>query len=167
MKSIHVDGRALAAALHDGAALAIACLGAVWLLSTDGIRTEQWDDLLAIIAVAIPLQLIVNVFFGVYQGIWRYTSLPDIQRVIFAVLAGAVCISVAQRMLGLEAHLGYREYILYPLLLVAIMSVSRMAFRSFKEWSLYGRAGGEGAPVIIMGAGDAAVGFVKELSRSP
>src|SRR6185369_2697838 len=42
-----------------------------------------------------------------------------------------------------------------------------MAFRSFKEWSLYGRGGGEqGTGVIILGAGDAAVGLVKELSRS-
>ena len=41
-----------------------------------------------------------------------------------------------------------------------------MAFRSFKEWSLYGRGGEQGTPVVVMGAGDAAVGLVKELSRS-
>ena len=46
------------------------------------------------------------------------------------------------------------------------MSLSRMTYRSFKEWSLYGRGGEQGAPVIVMGAGDAAVGLVKELSRS-
>jgi FlaA1/EpsC-like NDP-sugar epimerase len=46
------------------------------------------------------------------------------------------------------------------------MSLSRMAFRSFKEWTLYGRGGEQGTPVVIMGAGDAAVGLVKELSRS-
>jgi FlaA1/EpsC-like NDP-sugar epimerase len=45
------------------------------------------------------------------------------------------------------------------------MSSSRMAYRSFKEWALYGR-GEQGAPVIVMGAGDAAVGLVKDLSRS-
>src|SRR6202171_2486042 len=46
------------------------------------------------------------------------------------------------------------------------MSSSRMAYRSFREWSLYGRGGEQGTPVIVMGAGDAAVGLVKELTRS-
>jgi len=166
MKTIHVDGRALAAAFHDGAALAIACIGAILLLDIDGIGSEQWGDLIAIFAVAIPVQVAVNLLFGVYQGIWRYTSLPDIQRITFAVLAGTVCISFALRIFALDAHFDYRGYILYPLFLIGIMSLSRMGFRSFKEWSLYGRGGDQGAPVVILGAGDAAVGLVKDLARS-
>ena len=35
-----------------------------------------------------------------------------------------------------------RDYLLYPLLLASIMSLARMGFRSFKEWTLYGRGGG-------------------------
>ena len=74
-------------------------------------------------------------------------------------------VSLALRGLGLDSRFDYRVDVLYPLFLIALMSVSRMAFRSFKEWAVYGR-GEQGAPVIIMGAGDAAVGLVKELSRS-
>ena len=160
MKSIHVDGRALAASLHDGLALVIACLGATLLIDVDGsIQPGQWSDLVTVFAVAVPIQVAVNLLFGVYQGIWRYTSLPDIQRVIFAVLAGTVCISLALRAAGLDGRFDHRQYILYPLFLVGLMSLSRMGFRSFKEWSQYGRGGEQGAPVVIMGAGDAAVGF--------
>src|SRR5829696_7702319 len=128
MKTIHVDGRALAAAFHDGAALAIACIGAILLLDIDGIGPEQWGDLFAIFAVAIPVQIAVNLLFGVYQGIWRYTSLPDIQRITFAVLAGTVCISFALRIFALDAQFDYRGYVLYPIFLVAVMSLSRMGF---------------------------------------
>jgi FlaA1/EpsC-like NDP-sugar epimerase len=167
MKSIHVDGRALAAALHDGLALAFACLAATLLIDIDGIQGEQWFDLAAIFAVAIPIQVAVNLLFGVYQGIWRYTSLPDIQRIIFAVLAGTVCISLALRAVQLDGRFDHREYVLYPIFLIGLMSLSRMAFRSFKEWALYGRGDEQGSPVVIMGAGDAAVGLLKELSRSP
>jgi len=166
MKAIHVDGRALAAALHDGFALALACIAATLLLDADGVTAEQWADLLTVFAVAIPIQVVVNLLFGVYQGIWRYTSLPDIQRIIFSVLAGAVCISLALRIFGLDTRFDYRGYILYPLFLVALMSLSRMANRSFREWALYGRGGDQGVPVVILGAGDAAVGVVKELGRS-
>jgi FlaA1/EpsC-like NDP-sugar epimerase len=161
MQSIQFDARALAAALHDGAALVVACTAATLLLDVNG----GDRDLVAIFVAAVPIQIAINFLFGVYQGIWRYTSLPDIQRIVFAVLTGTVCISVALRAMGLDTTYSYREYVLYPLLLAALMSASRMAYRSFKEWALYGR-GEQGAPVIVMGAGDAAVGLVKDLSRS-
>ena len=166
MKSIQPDARALAAALHDGVALFAALYGAVFLLDVDGLSADDTRLLLSAFATAVPIQLAVNLLFGVYQGTWRYTSLPDIQRIVFAVLCGTVATSMALYTLGLDARLTHREYILYPLFLIALMSMSRMAFRSFKEWTLYGRGGEQGTPVIVLGAGDAGVGLVKELSRS-
>ncbi len=166
MKPIHIDARPLAAALHDGIALVIAMLAAAALLDTRGLSIDRLDALIGASLIAIPIQVAVNVFFGVYQGVWRYTSLPDIQRIVFAVLAGTVCVSASLGAAGFETVLGMREYLLYPLLLVALMSLARMGFRSFKEWSLYGRGGEQGTPVVIMGAGDAAVGLIKDLSRS-
>ena len=166
MKSLEPDARALAAALHDGLALCLAFFAATMLLGADGLGPDDWRVILAAFAVAVPIQLAINFLFGIYQGIWRYTSLPDIQRIVFSVMCGAVCVSMALYTFGLDQRFGYREYILYPLFLIAVMAMSRMAFRSFKEWSLYGRGGEQGAPVIILGAGDAAVGLVKELSRS-
>jgi FlaA1/EpsC-like NDP-sugar epimerase len=166
MKPLQFDVRPVAAALHDGLALALALLGAAALLQTNGTAMASLDQFLLVFAVAIPLQVCANVLFGIYQGVWRYTSLPDIQRIVFSVMSGTVCVSIALRLLGLDEGFGYREYLLYPLLLITIMSLSRMGFRSFKEWSLYGRGGEQGAPVVVMGAGDSAVGLVKELSRS-
>jgi FlaA1/EpsC-like NDP-sugar epimerase len=166
LKTIEPDMRALAAALHDGIALCLAFVAASALLDVDGIGVLESRELFLSFAIAVPIQVAINFLFGVYQGIWRYTSLPDIQRIVFGVMCGSVAISIALHLFGIENHFGYREYILYPLFLISLMSLSRMAFRSFKEWSLYGRGGEQGAPVIIMGAGDAAVGLVKELSRS-
>jgi FlaA1/EpsC-like NDP-sugar epimerase len=167
MRPVPFDARPVAAAIHDALALVLACLAARLLLDANGLTGEELGLLVDLFVVAIPIQLAACFAFGVYQGVWRYTSLPDIQRIVFAVLAGTVLVSLAAGLLGVDATFGHREYLLYPLLLIAIMSASRMAFRSFKEWSLYGRGGGEGTPVVIMGAGDAAVGLVKELSRTP
>ncbi len=161
MQATQFDARALAAALHDGAALVVACTAATLLLDVSGADR----DLVTVFIAAVPIQIATNFLFGVYQGIWRYTSLPDIQRIVFSVFTGTVCISIALRAMALDTAFSYREYVLYPLFLVALMSMSRMAYRSFKEWALYGR-GEQGAPVIVMGAGDAAVGLVKDLSRS-
>ena len=166
MRSIEPDARAFAAALHDGVMLCLAFVAATMLIEVEGAANAESRDFLAAFAIAVPIQIAINLLFGVYQGVWRYTSLPDIQRIVFAVLSGAVFISIALHYTNLDDKLGHREYVLYPLFLVALMSTSRMAFRSFKEWSLYGRGGEQGTQVVIMGAGDAAVGLVKELARS-
>jgi FlaA1/EpsC-like NDP-sugar epimerase len=166
MRSVQFDVRALAAAVHDGVALVIACLGAALLLDVNGLTPLELSELTTAFIVAVPIQIAVSFLFGVYQGVWRYTSLPDIQRIVFSIFTGTVMVSLALHTLGLDAKFTYREYLLYPLFLIALMSLSRMAFRSFKEWALYGRGGEQGTPVMILGAGDAAVGLVKELSRS-
>jgi FlaA1/EpsC-like NDP-sugar epimerase len=166
MRPVQIDLRALAAAAHDGAALVAACLGAALLLDVNGLTPFEVSELTTAFIVAVPIQIAMSFLFGVYQGIWRYTSLPDIQRIVFSILTGTVFVSLALHTLGLDARFTYREYLLYPLFLIALMSLSRMAFRSFKEWALYGRGGEQGIPVVILGAGDAAVGLVKELSRS-
>src|SRR3981189_2126956 len=109
LKSIEPDARALAAALHDGVALCLAFVGATMLLDGDAVTNAESRDLFAAFAIAVPIQLAINFFFGIYQGIWRYTSLPDIQRIVFSVMCGAVCISMALYTFGLDQRFGYRE----------------------------------------------------------
>src|SRR5205085_9467983 len=99
MKSLHLDLRALAAALHDGIAIFLALFAASVLLEPTAPAPLQ--DLLAVCAVAIPLQVVVNVFFGLYQVVWRYTSFPDIQRIVFVTLAGTVPDAVVIRVCSL------------------------------------------------------------------
>ena len=166
MKPFQADSRAFLAVLHDGAAFAISWLAAIWLAREHALAPAEVESFLTALAVAVPIQVAAGTLFGVYQGIWRYTSLPDVQRIVFSVLAGTVAISIVLRAAGLDELLGYREFILYPMILVVLLAGSRMAHRSFKEWSLYGRGGEQGTPVMVLGAGDAAVGLVKELARS-
>ncbi|HZZ92639.1 MAG TPA: nucleoside-diphosphate sugar epimerase/dehydratase [Usitatibacter sp.] len=166
MKLPQPDLRALAAAVHDGVALVLAWLCASFLLQSGTISQDDLHELITACIVAVPIQVAVSFVFGVYQGIWRYTSLPDIQRVVFSVLSGTVFVSLALHGLALDGRFTYRELVLYPLFLISLMSLSRMSFRSYKEWAQYGRGGEQGTPVVVMGAGDAAVGLVKDLSRS-
>jgi FlaA1/EpsC-like NDP-sugar epimerase len=166
MKPLLIDARALFAVLHDAVAFALSWLLALLLLGDGAQAAVSLRDIVLALAVAVPLQSVVSYLFGVYQGIWRYTSLPDVQRVVFSVLAGTVVVAVVLNIVGLGAVLGGREFVLYPLILVTLLSGSRMGHRSFKEWSLYGRGVEQGTPVIVLGAGDAAVGLLKDLSRS-
>jgi FlaA1/EpsC-like NDP-sugar epimerase len=166
MRPLLIDARALFAVLHDAIAFAVSWGLALALLGDGAQPAVPLRDIVLALLVAVPLQSVVSYLFGVYQGIWRYTSLPDVQRVVFSVLAGTVVVAIVLNIVGLGAVLGGREFVLYPLILVTLLSGSRMAHRSFKEWSLYGRGVEQGTPVIVLGAGDAAVGLLKDLSRS-
>ena len=82
---------------------------------------------------------------GVDKGLQVFRGKPMVAHVIerLAPQVDEVIIN-ANRNVEAYGGFGHREYLLYPLLLVAFMSASRMAFRSFKEWSLYGRGGEQG-----------------------
>ena len=56
--------------------------------------------------------------------------------------------------------------ILDPILLILLMGGSRFAYRAWKEHHLYGLTRQSGKPVLVLGAGEAAIALVKDLARS-
>jgi FlaA1/EpsC-like NDP-sugar epimerase len=158
--------RSLLAALHDAIATIIAWYFAYLLrfnfLPPSEFSGEMWRTLIYI----VPLQMMIFWRFGLYRGIWRYASIPDLRRILFAVLLGATSIPLLFWMLRLDAVIPRSVLVLYPILLLLIMGGSRLLYRLWKERALYASMGLSGEPVIVLGAGDAAVSLSKELARS-
>lgn len=162
MRHSQFGPQALPAVLHDLLALAVSWAAAALLLHEGGGLPA---GLVAGLALAIPVHLFANAVFGVYRGVWRYTSLPDAQRMALAVAVGASVTALAVPIAIAGPALG-RDFILYPLILLGLMASSRLAWRSLAEWRRAGRGADDAVPVLVLGAGDSAVGLVKELSRS-
>ena len=161
------NARSLLAFGHDvAAALAAWCL-AYWLRLNLDIPAEWVDGLIAALIVCVPIQAAAFYGFGLYRGVWRFASLPDLQRILFAVATGAVAGPFALLMLKLNGGVPRAVFLLEPLLLVLIMGGSRFTYRSWKEHRLFGATLSQGQPVLVIGTGDAAVTLVKELARSP
>lgn len=169
MKNFSINERAVLAFLHDAIMLAISWVISLALFAHAAAvpySTEVFSALALMLAVAIPVQATVSIIFGMYQGLWRYASLPDVQRIVASVCAGSVAISLALWAGSWLGGVGFAEFFVQTLLLIVLMAGSRISYRSWKEWRLYGRAGEQGTPVLILGAGDAAVSLLKELHRS-
>jgi len=139
---------------------------AYWLRFNLTIPHEQLSVMWHSLAWVVPLQTIIFWRFGLYRGIWRYASLPDIKRILLAVSVATLATILLLFMLRLTDQLPRSVFLLDPLLLVLIMGGSRVAYRAWKERRVSGLLTRGGQPVIILGAGDAAVALVKELSRS-
>jgi FlaA1/EpsC-like NDP-sugar epimerase len=168
MTSVSINERAVLAFIHDALMLGLSWVAV--LLLFDPATTSDAGSLLTValqvLVVAVPVQAAVATIFGMYQGLWRYASLPDVQRIVATVVAGTLAVSATLWAGGWMGSLAFSHFFVQALLLVSLMAGSRIGYRSWKEWTVYGKADDQAAPVLILGAGDAAVGLLKDIMRS-
>ncbi|MBL8522968.1 MAG: polysaccharide biosynthesis protein [Betaproteobacteria bacterium] len=168
MKRFAFNERAVLAFCHDAVMLVLSwAITFLLLLSVRGTFPVGWSaELSLVLAVSLPVQAAISTLFGMYQGLWRYASLPDVQRIVASVIAGSVAVALTLSVGGWMQSLEFAHFFVQALLLITLMAGSRISYRSWKEWRLYGNTNENGTPVLVLGAGDAAVGLIKELSRS-
>jgi FlaA1/EpsC-like NDP-sugar epimerase len=130
------------------------------------LHEPQLSDTWHTLAWILPLQAGIFLAFGLYRGLWRFASLPDLQRIVLAAGLGAVAIPVVLVMLRLTAVVPRSVLILYPLALICLMAGSRFTYRIWKEHRLYSPLAALGEPVLILGAGEAGALLTKELAHS-
>ncbi len=157
--------RNIAIVAHDLAAAALAWTLAYWLRFNFDIPDFYFLGMVHNLAWVVPLHAGVFVALAVHQGMWRYVSVKDLQRIVLAVALAAALVGAGVFMLQL-GDVPRSVLILQPLLLVMAMGGTRFAYRAWREHQLYGRIHLEGEPVLILGAGDAAVMLLRELKRS-
>jgi len=158
--------RTVIAFVHDVAAAIAAWTLAYAFRFNFEIPSLYLASLKEILPWIIPVHAVVFLWFGLYRGLWHYASLPDLRRILLAVLTSAAAVPLVLFMLQILAGTPRTVLLLAPILLLFIMGGSRLAYRLWKEHLLYGSNKIEGNFVLVLGAGDAAVGLVKELARS-
>lgn len=169
MTSFSINERAVLAFAHDVVMVVISWAITVLLFAnatSTAFDIAAFSNLWPLLAVAVPVQAVVSTVFGMYQGLWRYSSLPDVQRIVASVIAGSTAVALTLWVGGWNSGFAFAHFAVQALLLIVLMAGSRIGYRSWAEWRLYGKAGEQGTPVLVLGAGDGAVGLIKELSRS-
>lgn len=116
--------------------------------------------------LVVCVQMVIFIIFGLYQGVWRFASIPDLKRIIKAVLASAFAVAAILLMINPSVVVPRTVLILNPILLIVLIGGSRLAYRAWKEHRLYGASLLKGQPVIVVGAGELGVALLKDLSRS-
>ncbi len=158
--------RIASAFIHDLFAAYAAWVLAYLLRFNFGIPVEFMPSLTHVMLWAVPLQVFLFVQFGLYKGIWRFASLPDLQRVLKAVMVASLIVVTILFMFKPVNFVPRSVLVLNPLLLILIVGGSRFIYRAWKDHTLYGHAQMRGEPVLLLGAGEAAIALVKDLARS-
>jgi FlaA1/EpsC-like NDP-sugar epimerase len=154
-----------AAFIHDLITVPVAWLLAYWLRFNLG---EIPDPYLERALIALPLVMLLQggVFwlFGLYRGVWRFASLPDLMRIAKAVLAGTALVFfvlfVFNRMEGVPRSVP----VLYLVLQTILLAGPRLIYRWIKDHRLALR---EGQRVLIVGAGRAGEMLARDMLRDP
>jgi len=169
MRLFSRSSRAAIAFLHDLVMAGAAFVGALALRLGEGawIRLEAGLWLPALIFVGVAAA--VFLFTGLYRGIWRYASLSDLVAIVkAATLALLLFLPVTFLVNRLEA-VPRSAYVIAWFLLVTLLAFGRVAYRVYKDHGLrhlFERASGQRVPVLLIGAGDEAEVFVREMGRA-
>ena len=158
--------RSFGAFLHD-AIVAFVAWGLSFVLRFNfEIPANFYVHLYKTVFLVVCVQIVIFVIFGLYQGVWRFASIPDLKRIIKAVIVSAIMVAAFLLMIHPIAVVPRSVLILDPLLLILLMGGSRFAYRAWKEHHLYGASLLRGQPVIVIGAGELGVALLKDLNRS-
>ncbi len=168
-----VVGRSTVVYLHDLVVTAAAMVFAMYLR----VGNDAFDLYRPVLLASIPMVMIIGAvtfrLFGLYRGIWRYASAPDMVQLVKAVSVSAVVfgglISALVMLVPMEPMPRSVPLILWLVLLVALGG-PRFGYRLLKDSRLARRPleGGQGViPVLLIGLGEAAALFIRSLDNEP
>ncbi len=148
---------------HDLLMIPIVVSMAYWIrFNFESVPARYTSSIISFIIIGLLVQGPVYWFFGLYRGMWRFASIPDLLRIIKAVLAGAIIITVIFAVLNRLVGIPRSVLFLYPLLLIVGLSLSRVLYRWLKDRRLWLRDE-RGVRVVIVGAGMAGELLLRDL----
>lgn len=160
--------RQIVAFLHDltmaAAAFMIALLLRLGNEAWASVMTSLWPALLMFTAVCG----LVFLTTGLYRGVWRYASMNDLVAIIRAVsLSLAIFLPITFLITRLDS-LPRSWIVISWFVLIFLLGAPRMLYRVFKDRGvrhLLERDRHRRVPVLLIGAGDAAETFIREMAR--
>jgi len=153
--------RALVLLIH-ASSIILASYFAVWLRFDGAIPQREFSLYLQMLPWLLVIRGATFIPFQLYQGLWRYTSVHDLRRIVSAVaVSTAIFYVLVQWILGIHDY-PRSVFFIDSMLLISIAGGIRLTYRSYHELA-------RRKPhrrLLIYGAGDAGEMIVREMKRS-
>jgi FlaA1/EpsC-like NDP-sugar epimerase len=116
------------------------------------------------VLIVLVAQGLVSWRVGLYRGLWRFASVPDLLNIFKASLLGLLAVLVGLFFYSRLDLVSRAALLLYPIVLTMLLGAPRLLFRAWKDHSQ--QQAREGAErVLILGAGQAGEALVRDLRR--
>ena len=146
--------------LHDLAMIVAVWVGLRWLAAMAG--APPAPSLAAELVVAVLTQGVVLQMVGLYQGLWRFASVPDLANLVRGALIGVLLIVAILLLIGLLPDVPRRVLFPYPVALVVMLGLPRVLYRLWKDYRLR-TTNADAKRVLVLGAGRTAETLLRDL----
>jgi FlaA1/EpsC-like NDP-sugar epimerase len=146
--------------LHDLAMVAFVWIALRWLASAAGAPPAA--SLGLELAIVLGAQGLMLRLVGLYRGLWRFASLPDLANLVRAALLGVLVIVVVLFLLDTLDLVPRRVLFPYPVGVVVMLGLPRLLYRLWKDHRQAGHAG-DAQRVLVLGAGRTAETLLRDL----
>ena len=140
--------------LYDLAIVVVAWVGAYWLRFDIATIQKDYLEVLWYLPLLLLVYGLVFIYTGLYRGLWRFTSLPDILRIIKAVIFGITISAVVMFFLARLAGVPRLVLPIFALLLLLGLTGTRLCCRALSERQSRSLKAHRGQRVLIVGADD-------------
>lgn len=148
---------------HDLVWVPLALSLAFWLrFNLEPLEPRFQTTLIQMVFIALPVHAASFWIFGCYRGIWRFASLPDLLRLLKAVMVGAVATGAVLFIYSRFEGVPRSVVVLYPLLLFVGAASSRVVNRVIRMHALNIEPR-DREKALIVGAGRAGNLLIRDL----
>lgn len=149
---------------HDLSMVPVAWFTAYWLrFNLQEIPKNHLDGAMLLVGMVIVIQGAVFWYFGLYRGVWRFASMPDLVRITKAVVVGLLATTLCAFLLTRLQGVPRSVFPIYGILLLSLLSGPRFLYRWFTDRQMYFSGG---ARLLIIGAGSAGELLIRDLMRN-
>jgi FlaA1/EpsC-like NDP-sugar epimerase len=153
-----------AAFVHDLVMVPAAWLLAYWTrFNLERIPPEFLATAVGMLPVVVVLAGLLYWTFGLYRGVWRFASLPDLVRIVKAVAATTLAVVLALFIINRTAYVPRSVPPLFFVFQLLLLAGPRLLYRWLKDHRL---SLGSGSRVLIVGAGRAGEMLVRDMHRA-
>jgi FlaA1/EpsC-like NDP-sugar epimerase len=145
--------------------LAMAALAnylAFWMRFDGSIPSDHWRVFQSTILALVLVRGAIFLLFRLYEGLWSYTSIWDLRRIIGATACSTAVFWIGIRVFGV---VGYPRavFLLDAVLTIALIGGARFGWRIFHDRGHLERS----KHLLIYGAGDAGEMIVRDMLNNP
>ncbi len=119
--------------------------------------TEVW--------LVLAAQGLIFWWTGLYRGLWRFASMPDIWNIFRACLLGAFAVAITLFLYNRLETVPRTVLALYPFVLAILLGVPRLLYRYWKDSRLDFITRVPSLRILVLGAGKAGDALVRDLRR--
>ncbi|TBR12966.1 MAG: polysaccharide biosynthesis protein [Lysobacter sp.] len=149
---------------HDLAIVWLVWWGLNWLrysVEPNPPHLPLWS---AEIALVLAVQALVFWQIGLYRGLWRFASVPDLWNILKAAVAGACGVFLLLFLYDREHMPPRAVLVLYPVVLAAVLGAPRLLYRAWKD-AQADQNRKTSSRVLVLGAGQAGEALIRDLRR--